>query len=348
MKYFLLTLLAGSLFLAGCSKKSGSEKSANKDKFAVDTTDIRTTAVNNPNEAFKLIYKFEKGKKYRYRLSSVTHDEQTLKEDSSITKKLDRSLIYIVDISQSGKDKNGLLDLDCTIKSIKLDENINGKKYSFESGPKLDSTQIAKFTEFYALLNNPFQIKIEPNGGIKDITNVDKIIDKYIKARKGKNKFNSMQKMRLENGLSNGLLKPIVAQLFREMPKNTVSKDSTWEIKQPPARYMIFHVFNSDSYKINSLGIYNNDKLAVINAGLKTQIEGKTNIVQNGVKYNFKKPETTTSGKIYFNVSKGYIQKSKIKSALYISFKMEGMTAKGKKKRSDNEKVLTSNIVELL
>ena len=347
MKYLFISLIASILFF-GCSKKSGNTQLNQKNRFTVDTSDISTKPVSDPDETFNISYKFENGKQLQYRLSSSTHDERILKADSTVTQKMDRSLVYIINTSQANEEKDGTKVMNCEITSVKMEQNLNGKEEKFESGSKMDSAQIIKYTEFYALLNNPFGVRVGPNGGVTEIFKVDKIIDKYLSVRKTKTALTSEQRDRLKEGLTRGILKPIMVQIFRKMPESSVAKDSTWNVQQPPAQYLVFKVNNADSYKVSSLGSYNNDKMAVITAGLKSDIEGKTNLVQNGVTYNFKKPETSTSGKIYFNLSKGYIQKSKINTQLHIFFTMEGMTAKGKAKRSEKESVQTSNVVELL
>ncbi len=347
MKYIFIFLTTCILFF-GCSKKTDETKTGGADKFAVDTAGLKTESVNNPNEAFNLTYKFDKDKQYKYKLTSYVHDVQTLKTDSAINKKLERTLVYMLNARQVDEGKDGTKDMNCEITSVKLSEDVNGKKIEFESGAKMDSNQISQFTEFYALLNNPFGVKINSNGGIVEISRVDKIVDRYVHARSSQVKLSDDQKERLKSGLIESILKPIVAQVFRAMPDKSVAKDSSWSVQQPPARFLIFDVKNSDDYKIESLRLYNSDKLAVIHAGMSSNIEGKQNLVQNGITYNFNKPETSTSGEIYFNISKGCIQKSKIKTTTHIFFTMEGMTPKGKEKRSEEENVLSSNVVELL
>ncbi len=347
MRYIFITLLAGIL-LVGCSKKNGESNLDQKNKFAVDTTNITTNPVSNPNETFNLNYKFDKDKHYQYRISSFTHDEQTTKMDSSITQKVDRNLIYVVDTHLVSEEKDGIKIMDFEITSVKLHEKLNGKEVDFESGSKMDSTQMIKFTEFFALLNNPFGVRLGPNGGIIEIFKVNSIIDKYISIKNSKVAVSESQKEQLKSRLIEGILKPVAAQIFQEMPQKALAKDSTWSKQQPPDQYLVFKIDNSNVYKINGIGSFNNDKLAVIDASVKSTVEGKTDLVQNKVTYHFQKPETATSGKIYFNISKGCIQKAKMNTKLHFYYTMEGMTPQGKKKRTENESISSSNIVELL
>lgn len=347
MKYFVITILAGLLFV-GCSKKSGENASNQANSFNVDTAAIKTVPVSDPGQSFNIAYKFDKDKHYQYRISSFTHDEQTIQMDSSVTQKIDRNLTYIIDTYLTNEEKDGVKIMDFEIKSIKLDENVNGKQISFQSGSKMDSTDKIKFAEFYALLNNPFGIRLGSNGGVIEIFKVDKIVDKYVGVLNSKTPVTAIQKEQLKNRLTEGILKPMAAQVFREMPDKSLAKDSTWNKQQPPDQYLVFKINNSDVYKVDGIGTYNNDKLAVIDAGMKSDIEGQTDLVQNKISYHFQKPQTSTNGKIYFNLSKGCIQKSKVDTKLHFAYTMEGMTPQGKKKKSEKEVLSSSNIVELL
>ncbi len=347
MKYILISVMIGFMFI-GCSKKSDVKQLDAKTMYAVDSTDIKTTPASNPNETFNLNYNFEKGKHYQYRLSAVSHDEQITKLDTTITQTIDQSVIYIMDVNLANVEKDGAKEMNCEITSVKLDADVNGKMFRYESGTTKDTADIERFAEYYSLINNPFSIRIGANGGILDIFKTDKIIDKYIEARKIKTALTPAQKDQLKNGITENLLKRVVGQIFREMTAKTIAKDSTWNIQQPTAQYLVFKLDNTDLYKIAGLEMFNNDKLAVIDAGLKTVITGDTHLKEQGADYNFKKPETSTSGKIYFNLTKGCIQKSKVKTNVQMSFTMEGPTPKGKQKGSKSETITSSNIVELL
>ena len=101
-------------------------------------------------------------------------------------------------------------------------------------------------------------------------------------------------------------------------------------------------------FSIRRIENFKEDKVAVINASLETKITGNNKVTEQGFTYEFKKPETEASGKIYFNVDKGCIQKARVKTKLVISYTMEGDTPAGKQKGSRSEVLEYTNIVELL
>ena len=143
-------------------------------------------------------------------------------------------------------------------------------------------------------------------------------------------------------------LKPLVVQVFRQLTDKMVAKDSLWTNAQEPTKLMIFNAQNTSTYKIKSLELFNNDKIAVIDAGLKTTISGSNKVTDRGATYIFNKPITSADGKIYFNLSKGCVQKSKTNSKIQISYTMEVPTPKGLEKGTKSETVINTNILELL
>ncbi len=92
MKKFLIIIFLGFL-IAGCGKKTEEKKTS-----GIDTTAIKTSPVENPNEQFVFRYKFEKGKHYNYKLASFTEDKQTVKADTTFSDQVKQSIIYGLDI----------------------------------------------------------------------------------------------------------------------------------------------------------------------------------------------------------------------------------------------------------
>ena len=90
------------------------------------------------------------------------------------------------------------------------------------------------------------------------------------------------------------------------------------------------------------------DRIAIINGSVTTTVEGESKKTENGVNYEYQKPVSTANGKIFFNVDKGLIHKSKTQTSLKLSYRMEMPTPQGIMKGSTNETILNSNILELL
>ena len=117
MKYFFLVLFV-SLSLLGCSKKNDNKPTNTKNDYTVDTTNFQIKPADNPAESFSLIYKFEKGKHYKYRMAIFTQDQQVIKTDTTMTQNLNRSVVYNVDVSLAGEDNQGNKQMSCEVTSI--------------------------------------------------------------------------------------------------------------------------------------------------------------------------------------------------------------------------------------
>lgn len=347
MKIILFLFMIGILLIS-CGDKEGPAVVDEKNKYNFDTTDVQTTAAENPNESFLLSYNFEKGQKYNYRLTTISETNQTVEADTIIKQTVKQNIIYLVNLSLTEKDDDGFMDLNCTFTSVKLEADANNSKFSYESSSTTDSVEKDKYAEYEALINNPFSIRINRAGELLEIGKTDKIVNSYITIKGYADSVNTEQKTILKRDLGDGILKPIIVQLIRKMPDNRMAKDSSWSNVQPVSKFMVYDVINTTLYKIANLEILKDNKLAVIDAGLKTDVSGNNNFEDRGIKYEFKKPVTTATGKIYFNIDRGCLQKSKTKTIIDVFYTMEMMTPQGLQKGIRKEIISNSNIVELL
>ncbi len=345
MKKLLFILLMIGLIFSGCGKKSGDGDSSNKAGSTIDTSSIKTSPVENQNQKFDLRYKFDKGVDYHYRMASFSQNNQSIIADSSYYQNMKQSTIYLMDVNLKNIEKDSVINLTCKITSINFEAEVNGKFYTYQSGVTKDSSDLEKFAEYVSLINNPFNVAIHRTGGIINISNIDQIMNKFLILKKLLKQVSLIERERLGQNIIEGSLKPLVINVFREMTPNTVAKDSTWSFKQPPAPFLIFTLNNTNTYKISKLEKYKNDLLASIEAGLKTEVKGSTTYKQGGAIFQFKEPQTSASGNIYFNITKGCIQKSNVETKANIFYTKE---IPGKPKGSNSEVITSSNVVELL
>ena len=347
MNKFYLLLLVSLLFVTGCSKKEDKPVD-NKNLYNVDSSDIKTKPVDNPNESFTLFYNYEKGTKYSYKLSSISIDDQEMKAGTVIKQSVKQNIIYLLELTPTQKDQDGTLELDVTINKVKLDAQANGQNFSFESGSVKDSANRVQYAEYEALAKNTFSVRVSKKGEILDIFRADKISNRYIQLKGYSDSLNAEQKNMVRTNMIQGALRPILIQLFRQVPDHNIAKDSTWTLVQPASQFMSFSLQNTNLFKIQNLEQFNDDKVAVIDAGLSTVVTGNTKVTDRGVSYNFTKPVTHADGKIYYNISKGYIIKSKTQTKVNIFYTMEAPTPKGKQKGERKETIQNINIVEML
>jgi hypothetical protein len=344
----LLILLSFIFILVGC-KKEDDKPVDNKDKYATDTSEIKTIQLENQNEQFYIKYAFDKGKDYEYRLTNIAENTQTVNaNDTLLSQRVKQTLTYLIKLKVLDIDVDNIYELSFTITSVKLEADANGEKYFFESSTSKDSLDRVRYSEYVAVLNNPFNIRVSKIGEIVEIYKADRIVNEFLKLKGAADSVTTAEKDYLKKDMIERALKPIVVQVFRQLPDKMMAKDSLWTNPQEPTKLMVFQVQNTSTYKVKSLELFNNDKIAVIDAGLKTIISGNNKVTDRGATYVFNKPTTYAEGKIYFNLAKGCVQKSKTNSKIQISYSMEVPTPKGNEKGMKSEIVLNTNILELL
>jgi outer membrane lipoprotein-sorting protein len=346
----LLGFILTFLFLLGCGEKKEDKapEKNNENSLTVDTTDISTTPSANPNESFRMKYNFVLNKDYKYRIAALTDNIQTMKADTTISQHANQSIIYLLNLKPVEIDNDSATEFICTFYSVKVEANVNDQTFTYQSGVTTDSLEKTKYAEYDAIVNNPFNIRVNKIGEVVDIFKMDKILTKFLALKSISDSLNSAEKSRVKEQITQGGIKPLISQVFRKIPEKLFAKDSIWTYQQPVSNLLVFQVNSTNIYKINSLENFNKDRVAVIDASLETKISGDNKATENGFTYKFNKPETEASGKIYFNIDKGYIQKSRVKTKIVISYTMEGNTPEGKKKGSRYEVVENTNIIELL
>ncbi len=347
MKHFII-ILAFTFILTGCKKDSERPIDV-KDKYSVDTTEIKTVKLENQNESFHINFGFEKGKEYNYRLTNIAENTQQVNaNDTILSQKVKQTITYLINLKILDIDVDNIYEVAFNITSVKLEADANGEKFHFESTTSNDSLDRVRYSEYVSVLNNPFNVRVNKIGDIVEIYKADRIVNEFVKLKGVADSISSAEKDYLKKDMIERALKPLVVQVFRQLTDKTMSKDSLWTNTQEPTKLMVFQIQNTSTYQVKSLELLGNDKIAVIDAGLKTNISGNNKVKDRGATYTFNKPITHAEGKIYFNLTKGCVQRSKTNSKIQISYSMEVPTPKGLEKGIKSETVVNTNILELL
>lgn len=346
MKNVLLAITVLSFLWIGCGKKESDKApvSAKSDSSGV----LQTTKDDAPPKDVSLNYELKKDQHLSYRVTAISSQNQSLVTDTTIRQNVKQTITYLIDMDVKDIENDKTMDIKLNVKSIKMDAEANGQKVSYESGLLKDQTERQKYVEYESLLNNPFSFRISPKGEILEVYRVDKIVDKFLELRGIKDSVTGDQKRQFQQSMSEGALKPLIQQIFRALPKNQITVDSTWQYSYP-TRITVFDVENINKYKLQGFEKLNNDRLAIINASLEMKSKGKNKYTERGVDYDFKSPEAEGNGKIYFNMAKGCIQQSKTSSKVKLNTTIKApKTPKGPMKAVRNDVIESTNIIELL
>jgi hypothetical protein len=111
---------------------------------------------------------------------------------------------------------------------------------------------------------------------------------------------------------------------------------------------MVFQIDYTNLYKVEKFEKMDDEVIAVIDGVVDVQVSGEPTYSEQGINYKFEMPISSASGKIYFNVDKGLVQKSKTQTRLETAYTMEMATPQGLQKGSTREVIINRNILELL
>ena len=347
----LISFLLLIVLLAACGEKEkkNEEKDLQQTVATYDTTDLKTEAISNPDESFKFNYKFEVGKKYDYRLTIISKSEQSVEVDSNFTRSFEQTISYLIELNPIEIDKDSSMELQITYKSFNLNANADGQEIKYNSSGKPDSADAIKYAEYEAFIENPFNIRISNTGQILDVIKAERVSNKFLELRGVADSVKTEDKLMIKDNLVSSIIKPMLSQIVQKYPETKMAKDSTWKKEASPSRIMTFNVQFTYFYNIEKLEKLNDDKIAVIDGHIKSTVEGKTSYTdERGIKYQFKKPISSASAKIYFNLTKGLVQKSKVETTMESEYSMEMQSPTGTRKGHTKEVIINKNILELL
>lgn len=346
---FFLTLFSLSLIalFTGCDSKENAPQTAGNDILAIDTSEIKGTPItDNSFSEFDLSYNVQKGNTFIYKLTSITDETQSLKTDTVQEMKARQQISYLIEVKVEELEADKTMELSFNFKEVAVDGSFNDEKYKFVSSAKNDTVVEDRFLEYQALINNPFNARIDKNGNIAELYRTTKIADKIIELRKMKDSINAEQKQAFIQDITDGALRPVVMQLFRKLPEAKVAKDSSWYFPQQPASFQIFAIQNTHGFKLSSFEKAGDDTYAVIDASLISKSELSPEAKANGI--SMKNTGYSGSGKLYFNIGKGVFEKSKTVTTLTVELDMKAPPGApfGSAKRKQNTK--TTNILQLV
>lgn len=346
----LVVLFISCFILISCGEKNNApDKSLNeKEKYSFDSTDLKTEGVDNSGKPFLMEYKFKKGDKAVYRLTTISNNIQTITMDSTMTSTVSQKIVYLIDLVAKDVDSDGNTEAEIKINSLKLEASSNGQTFDFEAGKDVDSAKTNQFAEFQSLYNNPFSVRFNKKGDVLEIFKADKISNKFLELKGAADTISANDKNLIRQDLINGVLQPLITQIIRKVSDKEVYKDSTWQIKQAPIPLMVYQINYVNTYKVESVEKLDDDRIAVIDAGIDFKYSGQSKVNQGNITYNFQIPISTAEGKYFFNVDKGIQIKSRTKTRLEIAYSMEANTPQGKQKGMRKDIVMNTNIIELL
>ncbi len=318
--YFVLILVISIL---ACKEKS-EKPVAEKEVLVIDTTNIKPIKLD---ESFFLVYDLPNNSVLRYKLITYNKNSQTFYLDSTISGWVEQNVEYIFKVSVKDKEQNGNMTLDILCEQIKAEaKSSTGETLTFNSQkPPTDSLEKLQTKNFEILVNTDFSARISPQGEVLDVFKSENFIEKLI--QEAPRKPSEEEKIAIKNDFEQGVLKPIVQQLFKSLTEKKVNVDSLWTITYP-TQLSVFDIENTATYKIDKVFESGKTKLVEITGTLTIKPSGKTEHTENNVVYKFSKPKAKGVGKYYYDLNKKLIRKaeSDVTFELAVNISQKGQT----------------------
>ncbi len=315
-------------------------------KYQFDSTSIKTSPVAvDKNRLIQLIYKFNPGKTYNYRFTTISKESKITKIDSTVTLKSLQTVVYLLSFKFLNAYADETFKIQAVINSLRIETKTKDGTEVFDTDKTQDSKQQKRYADYLAICNSPFTLRVTKFGEIKEVNNLDEMINKYLSYRALKDSVNEKDKKELKNLLKENGLYPVLEQVFRKFPEKYLGQDSIWYAPKQIGSMLIYKTERKNTAKLLRFEKFDDDLLAVISTSLNIKFSGADNINSQGVSYKFKKPLSLVKGRVYFNLNKGIIQRSKVETKLELYYKMK--IPAGKKFKS-GETVQTSDNLFIL
>ena len=284
-----LPLLVTSFLLIVLSACGGGEK---KSDTSTDSTSAGTTQTVSAelgseqpidvgvtvkaDEGMDLRLRFRKGETFGYRLKTVEHvvmAQDTVKEfNHQVT-------IYDYRFKVLETSPEGGAKLRATCLKVQFDgeyKNPAGKNtIHYSSDEKNDHSVEKKFAQYNAPVNAPFDMVVESDGRIAEVTNVDEVIKRFLLDDYGKTRKESRDL--ITKDYSEMALKQVLQIAFQKVPEHSIGVDSTWSISQP-SKIGFLSVRNDATYTLAKVTEKDGERLAHVKAIMVSSYTGNRKV----------------------------------------------------------------------
>ncbi len=343
MKSLLAIAMLPFLLFIGCGGDSKQEYPINEDSTSISEMTL-STPVQIDDGVF-LLYDVKKGSTFRYKMRNYNKSIQSIIADTTMSQSMTQDIEYYFTVKVNDKDESGNLSLDFFCERIKAKgESSLGEKLTYDSKtPPTDSLEKQKYMNFEVLVGVDFAARISSTGEILDIFKTDKILEKIVK--EAPKEPTAAEKAQLRSDIQQAVIRPLVQQIFKSTTSKKMNIDSSWTLNYP-SQISVFEMENIAQYKLKNFYEKDDSKLAEIDAHLTVKSKGKSEFSEGGVNYNFEKPKTSGSGKLFFDLDRKCIKRSESDVSFELTLKMKEVKTGKEAKRID--KIETRNVTELL
>ncbi len=342
LKTLILILAA---FLISCSNNEENKEKIKSGSNKDSTNEIAKEEVVGPK--ILLNYKFKKGDKFRYKLTTTSNNSETIRADTSFTNIVSQIVNYTFDFTVKNVSQIDEAEMTVVISKIQAESNYNGQKIQYDSKYIYSTRERVQFVDYESVKKVPFRIYVNNIGQVTKVDKIEKIMYNILSIQQVPDTLSAATKEKMKINIANGTLMPLTQQMFKVISEDEVGVNSTWQMKYNTP-LAVFNIENIAKFKITDIS-FDKDTIATISSTLLATITGKNTATENNVTYTFSTPKIDGSGTVKFNESKGLVGYSESTTNLEIGMMIEGYDNKNQKKQHSKKDVTTNkNTVQLL
>jgi hypothetical protein len=344
MKLKILTIILIALLISCSNKEENKEKVTSKNSKD-STGEVIKDEVVGPKILLK--YKFKKGDKFSYRLTTSSKNSESISADTTFTNVVTQVINYTFNFTVNNISEINEAELSVVVSAIQAESNLNGQKVQYDSKYIYSTRERVQYVDYEAVKKVPFRIFVNNIGQVTKVDKIEKIMYNILSIQQVPDTLSAATKEKMKANIANGTLMPLTQQMFKVISEDEVGVNSTWEMKYNTP-LAVFNIENTAIFKVASFN-FDKDTVANISSSLLTTISGNNTAKENNVTYTFSNPKIDGTGTVKFNNSKGLVEYSESTTNLEMGMMIEGYDNKNQKKQnSKKDNSINKNIVKLL
>lgn len=336
-----IALCICAVYLAACFISCGKKDDSKTDGKRNDSL-VNSLIRKDPSGKDKVMMKYivKKGDKLSYRMTAKTSTMDNSPATNGKDVVQDNEINYVYTKEATEVDGTGIITYRVNFDSISISAKQDSQFVVYKSNVKDSVQSNPAFLQYNSVVNVPFFIRVSAEGEITDVYGIEKIYENLFKALG--DTLKEEEKAQIKESFGKEQIKEILQQEYQTFPKNEVPVDSNW-VKTYNTQLLVFNIVNSAKYTLKGIEEKDGAKLCKIDAMLTVDFLNKE-ATEKGMKLSITNSETSGSGKITFNLTRGCITSKETMTTLKLDLKM---TAQGQSANS-KQSVITNLSVTLL
>lgn len=322
----------------GCGEKKDGKTDGSK-MDSVASSLIKKDSLTGKDKVM-LRYVVKPGEKFNYRINVKTSRTAKGTATKDQEQKEENEMNYFYSKEVKDIDASGYVTFTTTVDSINITSSFGTEKRVYNSNVNDSNLHSRDFFEYTALIKSPFYMRVSPTGEITDMFGLEKIYDNIFKELG--DTLSEQEKSRIKDSFGKDAITEIMQQEYQIFPGTEVITDSSW-VKSFTTMAIVFEVLNNAKYTFKGLENKDGKVLANIEAMLNVEFKNKE-AKEGGIKATLEDSETSGSGKIQVNLSRGCVQHKETSTLLKMNMKL---SAQGQSEIS-HQGITTSIVVSLL